>query len=278
MAKHVANPRCFSNSGLRLPPCGAEPDEALGPLLAPVRTLRGVGPSLAATLSRLVGAPEGAEPRCLDLLWHLPHGVVERRLQTDATALVEGERVTLLVQVQQHQAGPPPRQSRRPGGRPPYKVRCWSESGFLHLVFFQARGAYLRDLLPEGEDRVVSGRLARFGAEWQIVHPELIAPPERFARLGPLQSLYPLTQGLSQRRLGRCIADSLARLQPLPEWQDAAWLKRQQWPSFQGALQCLHAPQQPADVGIDSAARRRLAYDELLAGQLALGLIRARED
>jgi len=277
MAKDVANSRRFSNLGLPASSSVGKPGDALGPLLAPARTLRGIGPSLAATLARLVGAPDGAEPRCLDLLWHLPHGVVERRLQTHAAALVEGERVTLLVQVQQHQPGPPSRWAPRARAGPPYKVRCLTETGFLHLVFFRARVAYLRDLLPEGEERIVSGRLARFGAEWQIVHPELIAPLEQFARTGPLQSLYSLTHGLSQRRLGRCIAAAVTRLQPLPEWQDLVWLKRQRWPSFEGALRCLHEPQRAADVGVDSAARRRLAYDELLASQLALGLIRARE-
>ena len=276
MAKDVANSRRFSNLGLPAPSSVGRPDDALGPLLAPARALHGIGPSLAATLARLVGASDGAEPRCLDLLWHLPYGVIERRLQTHA-AMVEGERVTLLVQVQQHQPGPLSRWSPRSGAGPPYKVRCRAEAGFLHLVFFRARVAYLRDLLPEGEERIVSGRLARFGAEWQIIHPELIAPLEQFARTGPLQPLYPLTQGLSQRRLGRCIAAAVTRLPRLPEWQDPTWLRRQRWPSFEAALRGLHQPQRAADVSVESAARRRLAYDELLASQLALGLIRARE-
>jgi ATP-dependent DNA helicase RecG len=278
MANDVAKTRRFSNIGLGPLPDAGEADEALRPLLASVGTLRGIGPRLAATLGRLVGAPDGAEPRCVDLLWHLPHGVVERRLRTAAAALIEGERVTLQVQVEQHQPGPPVRRSVRPRTGPPYKVRCRAETGLLHLVFFQARSAVLRRALPEGEDRIVSGRLARFGAEWQIVHPELIAPPEQFSRARPLQPLYPLTHGLGQRRLGRCIAASLTTLPALPEWQDGAWLKRQQWPSFAGALQSLHAPERAEEVRVDSAARRRLAYDELLAGQLALGLIRARED
>jgi ATP-dependent DNA helicase RecG len=156
-------------------------------------------------------------------------------------------------------------------------VRCWTGTGFLHLVFFQARQAWLRNALPEGAERIVSGRLVRFGAEWQIVHPELIAPPEEFARTGPLQPLYPLTQGLSQRRLGHFITGSLLGLQPLAEWQDPAWLRRQRWPSFEGALRSLHEPRHAGDVDALSPARRRLAYDELLAGQLALGLVRARE-
>ena len=218
-------------------------DDALAGLLAPVQSLRGVGPSLGALLDRLLGAPQSAGARCLDLLWHLPHAVVERRLQTDPAALVEGERVTLLVEVQRHRAAPRGRRFRPSRTRPPYKVRCRTGDVPLHLVFFQAREAHLRSVLPEGEQRVVSGILGRFGQEWQIVHPELIAPPGEFARAGALQPLYPLTEGLSQRGLGRCIAEALQRLAELPEWQDADWLADQQWPTFPDAL---HAPAPPA--------------------------------
>ena len=283
MGNDVANSRRFSNTAAREARhavAARDAADALGPLLAPVHTLRGVGPSLGATLGRLLGVPKGADARCLDLLWHLPHAVIERRLQTDSAALVEGERVTLLVGVQQHQPGAAA--GRRPRFRPvcarsPYKVRCWTGSAFLHLVFFQAREDYLRRALPEGEQRVVSGVLGRFGREWQIVHPELIAPADEFARAGPLQPLYPLTEGLSQRRLGRCIGDALTRLPQLREWQDPAWLARQQWPSFQDAVGRLHQPHAPDDIRPESPARRRLAFDELLASQLALGLVRAKD-
>ena len=284
MGNDVANARRFSNTAAHdVRPVVAIPDpvDTLDPLLAPVRALRGVGPSLGAMLGRLLGMPKGVEARCLDLLWHLPHAVIERRLQTDSAALIEGERVTLLVEVQQHQPGAAA--GRRPrlrpaGARPPYNVRCSTGSAFLHLVFFLAREDHLRRALPAGEQRVVSGVLGRFGREWQIVHPELIARVDEFARTDPLQALYPLTAGLSQHRLGRCIDAALTRLPQLREWQEPAWLASQQWPSFQDAVCRLHQPQAPDDIRPESPARRRLAYDELLAGQLALGLVRARDN
>jgi ATP-dependent DNA helicase RecG len=280
MGNDVANARRFSNTAARHAVAIRDPAGELGPLLAPVHTLRGVGPSLGAVLGRLLGLPKGTQARCLDLLWHLPHDVIERRLQADPAALALGERVTLLVSVQQHSPGVAAGRRlrfRRAGAQPPYKVRCSTGSDLLDLVFFQARDAYLRRTLPEGEQRVVSGVLGRFGREWQIVHPELIAPVDEFARSGPLEPLYPLTAGLSQRRLGRCIGEALSRLPELGEWQDPAWLARQQWPTFHNALRRLHQPHAPDEMRPESAARRRLAYDELLAGQLALGLIRARE-
>jgi ATP-dependent DNA helicase RecG len=276
MGNDVANSHRFSNSAPRLREPAPIPttDDALDGLLAPVQSLRGIGPSLGALLDRLLGAPNGAPARCLDLLWHLPHAVVERRLQTDPAALVEGERVTLLVEVHRHRAGPRAHRS-RPGGSPlPYKVRCRSCGVRLDLVFFHAREVHLRSVLPEGEQRVVSGTLGRFRQEWQIVHPELIAPPGEFARAGPLQPLYPLTAGLSQRALGRCIAEAVQRLPELPEWQDPGWIAAREWPPFPDALRDLHQPRSDSDLRPESPARRRLAYDELLASQVALGLLR----
>ena len=279
MGNDVATPRRFSNSAAR-PPQSAPirtADDALAGLLGPVQSLRGVGPSLGARLDRLLGTPRSARARCLDLLWHLPHAVVERRLQIDPAPLVEGERVTLLVEVQRHQAAPRGYRFHPSRTRPPHKVRCRTGGVGLHLVFFQAREAYLRSVLPEGEQRVVSGILGRFGQKWQIVHPELIAPPGEFARAGALQPLYPLTYGLSQRGLGRCIAEALQRLAELPEWQDGNWLAGQQWPTFPDALHRLHRPLCEDDIRPESPARRRLAYDELLASQVALGLVRRGE-
>ncbi|HEX6114186.1 MAG TPA: ATP-dependent DNA helicase RecG [Geminicoccaceae bacterium] len=278
MGNDVAKARRFSNTAA--PPSRAVPtratDDALVGLLAPVQSLRGVGPRLGALLNRLLGAPKDAEARCLDLLWHLPHAVIERRLRIDPVALVERERVTLLVDVQEHQAGGRPHRFRQ-GRTRPYRIRCRTGDALLHLVFFQGREAHLRSVLPEGEQRVVSGTLGRFGQEWQIVHPELIAPPGEFARAGALQPLYPLTAGLSQRGLGRCIAEALKRLPGLPEWQDPGRLASERWPSFRDALRRLHQPRSEDDIRPESPARRRLAYDELLASQAALGLVRRSE-
>jgi ATP-dependent DNA helicase RecG len=67
---------------------------------------------------------------------------------------------------------------------------------------------------------------------------------------------------------------ALERLKPVPEWQDAAWLKERGWPDFIEALQRLHRPKDAADVAPGAAPWQRLAYDELLAGQLALALVR----
>ncbi len=245
----------------------------LATLFAPVRSLHGVGPGLAATLDRLLGRGElGA--RLIDLLWHMPHGIIEHRLEGE---VAEGARVTLEVTIERHEPTAP-RRYRRQAFQRPYKIRCWTEIGWLELVFFQARGAYLENTLPTGAVRVVSGTLRRFKNTWQIAHPELVTTREGLLAEGPLRPVYPLTQGLGQRQLGRLIRAGLDALPAVPEWQDGAWLDRQRWPSFDQALRRIHRPDCEAEIVPDSPARRRLAFDELLANQLALGLLRRRTD
>jgi ATP-dependent DNA helicase RecG len=235
-------------------------------VLAPVRTLPGVGPSLSAALARLLEVPAGEVPRRVDLLWHLPYAAIARELRAGLAGVSEGERVTVEVQVQRHQP------SRRP--RQPYRIRCAAGDEALQLVFFNARESYLQEVLPPQAFRVVSGPLSRYGARWQMIHPELITTREGLSAIGPLEPIYPCTQGVGRHWLGRLIARALEDLGELPEWHDPAWLAEHGWPGFADALRAIHRPCEPSAIEPASAARRRLAFDELFANQLALQLVR----
>ncbi|MGH6914557.1 MAG: hypothetical protein ACREH3_12730, partial [Geminicoccales bacterium] len=278
LAKHVKDRAEISKPAVRgkRPQSAPAPPGPLAQLFAPVQSVRGVGPVLAATLDRLLG-PGGGPARRLDLLWHLPQGVIEHRLHGQGAEAAEGARVTLEVTIERHEPSAPRRYGRQRHPRP-YTVRCWTEIGWLRLVFFRAREAHLQESLPAGAVRVVSGTLRRFEGVWQIAHPELIATRDDFLATGPLRPVYPLTQGLSQRALAKVIGAALDDLPTLPEWQDPAWLARQRWPSFGDALRRIHKPGPEAEISPDAPPRRRLAYDELLANQLALCLLRLRTE
>ena len=279
MAKDVANSGRISNTGLRAaraPASRRPPTIALRPLLAPVRTLRGRRPEPRGRRSRAWWRAGRRRARCLDLLWHLPHGVVERRLQTDAAALVEGERVTLLRAGPAAPAGPPPR--RRPRARAGRPTGCDAGPGPGSCIWSSSRRARPTCAAPCPRASSASSAAARplRRATGRSCIPELIAPPEQFARTGPLQPLYPLTQGLGQRRLGRCIARGAGA----GCRRCRSGRTRLGWDARAGRAS--RRPATPAPAGgarptsrVDAPARRRLAYDELLASQLALGLVRS---
>jgi ATP-dependent DNA helicase RecG len=108
-----------------------------------------------------------------------------------------------------------------------------------------------------------------------MVHPDRVADEKGYAALATVEPVYPLTEGLFAGQLRRAMEAALKKLPALPEWQDAAWIARNRFPSFSQALASLHQPREPADIDPHGPAWTRLAYDELLASQIALALMRA---
>jgi len=242
---------------------------ALTPLFASLQSLSGIGPRLIIILKKCLTLPPGvAEPRVLDLLWHLPSGVIDRRAEPKVAEAVPGTIATLKVHVLKHKAPP------RGNARAPYKVQTEDETGRLELVFFHAERTFIERQLPVGATRYVSGRVERYADTLQMSHPDYIVAPEARDELPLLEPVYPLTAGLSGKVVQKATRQALDRLRAIPEWQDAAWLKQRGWPGFVEALQRLHRPTDAGDVSPGGAPWQRLAYDELLAGQLALALVR----
>ena len=243
----------------------------LDPLFAPATTLDGVGSKVTGLLSNVVPADTtGREVRVGDLLFVLPNAVIDRRRRWEIAAAPEGAVVTISVTIDRHQ--PSPR------GRPsvPYRVFAFDETGEMALTFFHARREWLEKALPVGAQVLVSGRMEWFNGRPSMVHPDHMVPLAEVDALPLVEPVYPLTAGLSGKVLHRAILQALDRVPDLAEWLDGELLRRQTFPSFREALRRLHRPADPVDALPESAPWRRLAYDELLAGQLALALVRAR--
>ncbi|NWG24233.1 MAG: ATP-dependent DNA helicase RecG [Pseudorhodoplanes sp.] len=239
----------------------------LDPLFASVTALPGIGEKLAKLFARLVGREDDA--RVLDLLFHLPTGNVDRRARPKLCDVKEGMVVTVKVTVDRHRAPPPGR------SRAPYLIYASDETGDLVITYFNARKEYVDKLLPVGAVRYVSGTAAMYDGTLQMVHPDRVVDEKGLAALPLIEPVYPLTEGLGANQVRKAVEAALARLPSLPEWQDAAWLRKRKLPAFAEALRTVHRPSELTDVLPQSAGWTRLAYDELLAGQIALRLVRA---
>ncbi|MEO1193609.1 MAG: ATP-dependent DNA helicase RecG [Pseudomonadota bacterium] len=238
--------------------------QILFPLFAETTALPGIGPRLAKLLEKLAGT------RVVDLCWHLPNGLVDRRYRPALATAEVGRLVTLELRVGSLQA---PRSRRQP-----FRITCWDNGTAVDLIFFHADPGWLTKLLPEGSQRLVSGKLERYGQDLQITHPDHVLPPEEAESLPEVEAVYPLTAGVTPKVLSKAIAQALERVpKDLAEWQDSALLAREGLPAFRDALFTVHAPQDAAELDAEAPARRRLALDELLANQLALALVRRRQ-
>lgn len=243
----------------------------LDPLFVPITSLAGVGPKVGTLIEKIVTADLGDRAaRAGDLLFVLPHTVIDRRNRPGIALAAEGAIVTLEVRIDRHQ--PPPRGNRSV----PYRVYAHDDTGEIGLTFFHAHAAYLEKAMPVGEHVVVSGRMEWFNGRPTMVHPDHIALVSEAENLPLVEPVYPLTAGLSGKVLRRAIGQALGRVPEFPEWQDGAFMRRHTFPSFGDALARIHNPADPIDVSIEGAAWRRLAYDELLAGQVSLALVRSK--
>ena len=239
----------------------------LNPLFADAAGLKGVGDKMGKLLAKVLGRGEQTV-RVVDLALRLPSGLVDRRYRCKINQLPEQGVVTLEVTVGRHL---PPSAGRK---NLPYRVEVHDETGGMILVFFKAFADHLKSILPEGERRFISGTIEWFRAEAQMSHPDHVLTAEAFSQLPAIEAVYPLTAGLSSKAYAKVAVQAVARVVDLPEWQDAAWLQKQQWTSFTEALRVSHAMPTPDATDPLHPARQRLAYDELLANQLALGMVR----
>jgi len=240
----------------------------LNPLFAPVTSLSGVGPKQDKLFRYLLDRSE--TPRLVDLLFHLPSSVIDRRARPKIRDAEVGTMVTLEVTVDRHRPAPPGR------SRAPYLVYASDDTGDVVLTYFRAQPGFVEKLLPVGARRYVSGTLQMFDGVPQIVHPDRVVDEEAFAKLSGIDPVYPLTEGLALGSLRRAVAQALQKLPKLPEWISPEVIRRCKFPDISEALNRVHIPVELTDILPDHPFWSRLAFDELLAGQLALALVRAR--
>ncbi|MGB8817136.1 MAG: ATP-dependent DNA helicase RecG [Rhizobiaceae bacterium] len=244
--------------------------EILNRYFIPVSSVSGIGPKTARLFARLFGLGEDEEPKLIRLLTHIPSGVIDRRNMPEIAFAAEGAIVTLKVRVDRHQPSP--------SGRPnvPHRVFCHDETGEIGLVYFRAKPAWLEKLYPIGETVLVSGKMEWFNGRPTMVHPDQVMSAEDLDKFPLIEPVYPLTSGLGQRQVAKAIHAALEGLPVLPEWQDAAFVRNHTFKTFNEALADIHSLSDPIDLEEQSPLIRRLAYDEFLAGQLAISLVRRR--
>ena len=237
----------------------------LNAYFADVTTLTGVGDKVGEALTRAMGA------RIRDLVLTPPSGLIDRTNRPTIAGAREGDIATFEVTVGRHIA---PNARNRP-----YRVRVFDDTGDMTLTWFKAYPQSMEKMMPEGSRRIISGKCEVFNAELQMTHPDYVLAPDKADDLPELETLYPLTAGLGQKMARKAINGALDKVLAGPvlgNWLDPAFQAQQDWPDYRDALTLLHRPEHPVDINDDSPVRRRLAYDEIFAKQLAMALVRER--
>ena len=232
--------------------------DILNPLFAEVSAMKGVGPALAKPLERL------GLLRAKDVAYHFPASWTYRKPVTRLDVADVGENIIVRVIVMDQRSSG--------SSRAPLRIYAAdAEGNYITLTFFGRNGGWAKKQLQIGEERIISGKLERYGDELQMVHPDHVIGVGEAGAPGLAEPVYPLSEGLTNRRMGQLAASVLEQVPVLPEWIEPSLLAARGWAAWADSLHTVHRKD-------DQAARDRLAYDELLSNQLAMRLIRVAMD
>ena len=236
--------------------------QVLFPLFTDVASLKGVGANYEKLIKKLCG------DKVVDLLWHLPYSMIDRTYQPKIAFAQDGKIASIKVKVIEHIEPQSKKQ--------PYKVLVEDSSGEMALIFFKVYKDSIKKNLPVGEMRLISGKVESFNGLKQMTHPDYIVKLEDAAKVIGFEPVYPLTAGVSNKMLHKLIYQALQRVQDYPEWLEANFKAQKGLMNFREALIAAHFPKKIQDTEALSPSHIRLAYDELLANQLALALVRQK--
>ncbi len=235
--------------------------EILYPFFAETVSLPGVGVRIAKNLEKVAGS------RVIDLIWHMPIDIIDRRSSPNLKDILFDQIATLEVMIGKHEA-PPPK------SKAPYRVWCHDDTGVVQLIFFHGHSDYIMNQLPEGQMRLISGKVEVYNGNLQMSHPDYMLSLDKRDEIPQIEPVYPLTAGISTKVMARIINEATLRTTELPEWLDQSLLDREGWPRWKQALANAHHPENIEDISNHCLSRTRLAYDEILANQLALEIMR----
>ena len=236
--------------------------QVLFPLFTDVASLKGVGANYEKLIKKLCG------DKVVDLLWHLPYSMIDRTYQPKIAFAQDGKIASIKVKVMEHIEPQSKKQ--------PYKVLVEDSSGEMALIFFKVYKDSIKKNLPVGEMRLISGKVESFNGLKQMTHPDYIVKLEEATKVIGFEPVYPLTAGVSNKMLHKLIYQALQRVQDYPEWLEANFKAQKGLMNFREALIAAHFPKKIQDTEALSPSHIRLAYDELLANQLALALVRQK--
>lgn len=232
----------------------------LYPIFSPIDNLSGIGPRLSSLIKGLCG------DKIVDLIWHFPTNIIDRRCNVPLKYAEDNKLWTGSVKIIEHIPSK--------GRKQPYKIVVKDETEQLILNFFKVYKDSILKQFPVGKTRIISGKIEKFNNQLQMSHPDYVTINRE--QMPQVEAIYPLTAGINNKMINKLMLQALPRIPQLPEWLDENLLKKNNFPNFNTATQQIHNPQNFDDLSPNSSARKRLAYDELLANQLSLAIVRER--
>ncbi len=237
--------------------------------------MNSVGISLTTTIYALPGVREMQAQKLEilgvrnvgQLLTHLPHRHEWVRAQAGIAELEPGVISSAVGEITATKISGFGRKAR-------FQAVLHDGDGRLDLVFFNQ--SFLAKKIPVGTRLRVQGKPTRFGPGLQMANPQFTIIPfddESEVEDDAYRPVYPATEGLTSEQIWGIVRSVLEpAIGLLEDHLSDAYRAEHALPGLGEAYRMMHAPENEDEV---KAARRRLAYDELLMLQLGVHMKRA---
>ena len=232
----------------------------LEPLYKEIETINGFGPQTTITFKKLCGS------RFLDVIFHLPNSLIKRIIIQDLQELYLFKRVIISGKIKSTWSS---------YKKPKLSIATIEiNNQILEIIYFNVNKAWFHKNFVKNEEVIVSGELNKKGNKWQIIHPDYIFDKKSNLSIPIYETTYSLTYGLTHKKIKKAITQSTQVLTGFNEWTNSELIKNNKWSNFYHSLIKIHFPETLEEVNNTGIYRERIAYDEALARQLALNLIR----
>ncbi len=208
--------------------------------------------------------------RIIDLLLHFPYDIIRRDFYPDLSQIEPKSLVVVELEIQDIA------QSFTRARKKITKIQGFDGKNYVTLTYFNFAPHYIINKLVIGNKYIVSGKIERISPiEYQISHPEIYLSDDRLRDIEPK---YPLTFAITSKQISQLVNYSIGLVPDFLEWLSPEVLQKHHWLSWLESIKKIHNPIDVKDLMPGSLFRERVAFDELLASQLALKMIRANKD
>ena len=212
----------------------------------------GIGPQIGKLIERAAG------PLVVDLLWHLPTGIVDRRA-------APARRITALDRPRSSPARSGSSGTEPGFGRRPYRVLLRRRHGHADAGLFQRAKATTCSACCRSAPSASSAAGSSITAACRRSPiPTTSSPADEAATAQADRAGLPADRRADAAHLARAVAAALERAPGTAGMARPALRDRRRWPAWREAIGAAHAPQSAEDLTPATPARERLAYDEIL--------------
>ena len=237
-------------------------------LFSSLLNIDGVGEKKLKLLEKKIG------PYIINLLFYLPIKSINRFQNTSLKNINHGEIITCEVEI--IEVNIPNYNFRKRNNISKIVTFGINEEKSIRLdiIYFGQNTQYLKNIYKVGNRILISGKFESYNGLGQVVHPDYVVSNNTSHEIPKIEPVYPLFHGVNQKFIFKIINQSIKKIPDVTEWLSDGVIEKYKFENWQTSITKIHNPENIKDAELNSIYRKRLAFDELVANQISMLLIK----